>query len=748
MKGKAVVWWSRLAILVLVFLIVLLVFWLMLYLKSYSRSPLNVWNDMGLKERFSRLGSAGWEEMRNELVGELRYKFCRWIPVVNQDKAGLVSKAQGDGFYILRKGQWMPLYIEGVNLGCALPGHWFTQFPRDERVYLDWLEKIGAMHANSVRVYTLLPPEFYRALLYYNIKHPASPLWLFQEIWPEEYPKDENYLDANYSKEYFKEMRYVVDAVHGRISIPPRKGRAYGKYDSDVSRYLMAYLVGRELEPDEVISTNEKNRGFKYTGRYLYAGEQASPTEAWLAMSCDYVVQYEEKKYGTQHAVGIVSWPTLDPLSHDAEWNEKGNKSLEYNDKVSVDINNIMITPELQAGFFGAYHIYPNYPDFMNNEETYDFYRDDQGRLRYGGYLKEFKKVHTRYPALVGEFGLATGMGNAHHSPDGYHHGGLSEEEQGRGIVRMMKAIEREGYAGGLIFEWIDEWAKKTWITEPFMIPYERHVLWHNVIDPEQNYGLYAMESVKPKNKTYTRKQSGIIKEIAVSHDSSFLYLDIVLARGWDFEKDWLMIGIDTYDRKRGEFRLMPDMDIEASSGLEFLLDVRGPQKAEILVNPSYNISKGRFSSTLSREGRFEEIKMLTNKERVTKSGRKIPAVYWNASLLRYGDFTDNTHNHWYFKGDTLHLRLPWGLINFTDPSSLKVLDDRGSFTVVARDQLKTTKTDGIVCYTFLFDRDNKRLKDSFKTAPYVWPGWEEASYTARLKKSYYLIKEYFSALS
>lgn len=91
--------------------------------------------------------------------------------------------------------------------------------------------------------------------------------------------------------------------------------------------------------------------------------------------------------------------------------------------------------------------------------------------------FKEFIQEHTKYPALVaGEFGLPTGMGNAHTNPDGLHHGGLTEEQQGEGIVRMMKTIKAEGYAGGLIFEWMDEWAKKTWMTEPFMIPYDRHI--------------------------------------------------------------------------------------------------------------------------------------------------------------------------------------------------------------------------------------------------------------------------------
>ena len=54
----------------------------------------------------------------------------------------------------------------------------------------------------------------------------------------------------------------------------------------------------------------------------------------------------------------------------------------------------------------------------------------------------------------------------------------------------------------GIIFEWMDEWAKKTWTTEPYMIPYDRHILWHNTIDPEQNYGILALESAEA-NKSW-----------------------------------------------------------------------------------------------------------------------------------------------------------------------------------------------------------------------------------------------------
>ncbi|MGB9839053.1 MAG: hypothetical protein ACPLRQ_00635, partial [Thermovenabulum sp.] len=378
----------------------------------------------------------------------------------------------------------------------------------------------------------------------------------------------------------------------------------------------------------------------------------------------------------------------------------------------------------------------------------YKNYYDEEGRLMYGGYLKEFINTHKKYPALVAEFGLATGMGNAHANPDGYNHGGLTEEEQGRGIVRMMKAIKREGYAGGIIFEWMDEWAKKTWITEPFMIPYERHILWHNVLDPEQNYGIYAIESLREQTKKYIQKGNGIIKQIELSNDSSFLYLDINLSRLPEFGREKIFIGLDTYYRDRGEFYFSPELKIKSPFGMEFLLELNGMQDSKILVNPGYNISKGKYSSETSFNGLFEEIRILINKERITKDGRKIEAVFQDGSKLNYGDFNENSYNHWYIDNNTIHIRIPWGRINVTDPSSCRVLDEKRQFPTLFRDQLSTVETDGIMISVVFVEVEKNVLDMLTVDNPYRWEKWEEPSFKERFKKSYFIIKDYFSKLN
>jgi len=670
-------------------------------------------------------------------------------PLFAEGELSFGVKTSGAAFYVEKEGVWQEFFVKGVNIGTSVPGKWFTEFSKEEGLYYRWLSMIGDMNANSVRVYTLLPPQFYSAFAYYNRMHPENPLLLYQEIWPEENPAAGDYLAADYEKAYKDEIRNVIDAIHGRSNIPERTGRAFGVYNTDVSPYLAGYLVGRELEPEEVISTNEKNPGYAYSGRYLYTKPSASPCEAWLAMNCGYALEYETDTYNSQHPVGIVSWPTLDPKEHDSEFNAAGKKELEYNDKVDVDINEILVTKELETGFFGGYHIYPNYPDFMNNEESYAKYADEKGTFRYGGYLQEFMEGHKKYPALVAEFGISTGMGNAHTNPDGYNHGGLTEEAQGKGIARMLSAIKREGYAGGLIFEWADEWAKKTWTTEPYIIPFDRNPLWHNAVDPEQNYGILAMESAGTRSAPYTVPGTGLIRKMDLKANETYLTMILQLKRPIDWEKEDLILGLDTYDRQRGDVRYAEGLSALAPSGMEFTLRFSGREEGRLLVHPGYNVTKGKFASYASAEGNYETLSVLLNKERVTVSGKKIPAEYEDESVLRYGTFRNNSYNHWYEEGNFIHVRIPWSRLNVSDPSSRRVIHDEREGALLSS-PLETEVTEGIVASGVVFTTKEKEVlgqADQEGQIPFTWDLWDIPDYEERLKGSYSVIRDCFSEI-
>lgn len=716
-------------------------------------------------------------------------------PAGYEDNGTILSVRTGEKYFEVYNGEkWSELTVKGVNIGTSLPGRWYTQFPASRELYRNWLVEIAAMNANTVRLYTLLDPAFYAVFFEYNNNPENEPLWLIQEIWPHDEVPGLNFHDQNYRTTYLEEITLVIDALHGNADIPSRPYRAYGNYSVDVSPYLLGVLIGRELEPEEVTATNQANPGLNsFTGDYVLAGAGSSPTEAWLAEMCDRVMQHSQRAYNRQYPVGFVSWPTLDPLTHPTEWEADGTPG--YNDREVVDPRIFVIGPLNKAGFFGAYHIYPNYPDFMNNEPSFAEYEDEEGTFRYKGYLNQFISIHPPYPALVAEFGISTSLNTAHLNPDGLHHGSLSEKEQGALIVRMMRSILEENYAGGIIFEWTDEWAKKTWNSEPFMVPWERQVLWQNAMCPEQNYGILAVKPEKRHaeslyqtwldisfedvfNRLGANSDSfGKISSIELGADEAFFYIAVTVNTGESGQENafpWdelgLTVGIDTGFREAGEFLLPLTGLPELPTGVVFLLHIASPEEAELLAVPSYNRGELAFAPRPSSGANFTRIETLVNRERITADGRIFPALYTDESRLNYGRFNPddpdyNSTAHWYVETETnrIIVRLPWMLLNVSDPSKGSILYDSGIYTgLPERDELGYQQTEGFFLYTATYSKTGTsgklndrplvidfepRLDDSFNETiePFLWPGWEEPLYQFRLKESYHIIAEYFS---
>ncbi len=136
---------------------------------------------------------------------------------------------------------------------------------------------------------------------------------------------------------------------------------------------------------------------------------------------------------------------------------------------------------------------------------------------------------------------------------------------------------------------------------------------------------------------------------------------------------------------------------------------------------------------------------MLVNGSVTTKDGRKIPEKRFDASALPKGDF-DEAGELWNIEGNFIRLRLPWTLINVSDPSSGMVLkDDRTGYLGTDRDTLRITKTDGFVIEALLWDPQASTVRGKlamFKEKPFSWKGWEEAPpYRERFKKSYYILQ-------
>jgi hypothetical protein len=687
-------------------------------------------------------------------------------------------------------GSYVPIFVKGVNLGAALPGKYPTEFPRDEAVYASWLQSMAAIGANAVRLYTLLPPDFYRALAAHNAATGARKVWLIQGVWAD-LPPGHDFADAAYVAEFEAEIERIVDAIHGDLVTPPRAGHASGIYDVDASGSLLAYIIGREWEPYAVKGFDRARGSTTFAGRYFSASDVPA-MEAWVASMCDRAAGYEARRFGVVHPLSFANWPTLDPLRHETEadrgeedaWRKRYGIPFPEafrdepweNDAVSLDSTKIHATVEMTAGFFAAYHIYPNYPDFLNLDARFA-----SGSNRYASYLAELKRYHGHQPLLVAEFGISTSRGIAHVQPEGWHHGGHDERRQGELVARMIGAMHDTGYAGGVLFEFMDEWFKGTWTAAPLEIPAERRRLWFDAESPEQSYGIVANRPWSPvcvdgeladwKGVPYlrSREASGTggwknLREVRVASDEGYVYLALLTgggAGGPDWSTTAYRIALDTYDASRGTTALPSPGAATIATGAEFLVELTGPDTSFVSVvapyEPYARIDFGPVSSpSTTQAAGFVRLMLESNRERIGRDGTRYPAIRVDRGTLRYGSL-DSTAANFDTRTDVsvgnetgvIELRLPWALLNVTDPSSRRVLHQVAGHAP----PLDTVATQGFRIYAFTLDTTDparkpvSRLPSSGRAPQFTWKPWEMPRYRTELKHGADAIRSAWAAI-
>jgi len=692
-------------------------------------------------------------------------------PAVRPAALVLPARVRGERFEIPAGRSWRPFYMKGVNLGAALPGHHPSEFPTDSAVYAGWLDTIATLHANTVRVYTILPPAFYRALRGWNRTHPAAVLWLVHGVWTE-LPPDNDFDEPRWKGEFQHEMERVVDLIHGHASLPPRPGHASGRYDADVSAWTLGFIIGREWEPYAVKAYDETHGAERaYGGRYLELSA-GTPMDAWLIAQCDHMLAYEADRYNTLRPIAYTNWPTLDPLTHpseattaeELEWRRRAGRAgtasaHEYeNDAVAVDAMLARATAANPAGWFASYHAYPYYPDFMLHDPAYQSARSNEGRSNYFGYLKDLQRHHAGMPLVIAEYGVPSSRGVAHLQPQGWNHGGHDERAMAAIDARLTREIHESGAAGGILFSWMDEWFKRNWVVIDFEIPLENTRQWSNVMDAEQHYGLLGQYGGRagatpepggaPARWLALPKigsGSGTLKALRAGSDPAYVYLTLEMPEP-DWAQEGLEIGIDTWLRNRGQHRL-PASGTTSDVGFEFAVELSGPDSAAMRVAPDYNRyaliadlasgdDYGRFyrrpvTVADRRDGRFDAMFVVTNRSRYGRDGTFYPASGVDRGRLRFGTASASTLSDWYYDSAAglLELRLPWDLLNVTDPSTRTLLLDRtgdGPFGTVTADSFHFTVA--------RYRKGSRQVTGSVPAAPWSWSGWTSPVSHARLK--------------
>lgn len=711
--------------------------------------------------------------------------------LVLPDTLETFARTRGDRFEVLTAEGWQPFHVNGINLGAALPGSFPAEFP-DSATYAGWIADMAEMAANTVRVYTIHPPHFYQALAAHNAAHPERPLRIIHGVWAELPPKHD-YREAAWAHAFFTELRQVVDAVHGRADLSRRPGRASGHYSADVSRWVLAYLIGREWEPHSVLDFNRlRPADTTWRGRYLRVGG-GTPMDAWLGRALDTLVAYETAAYRVQRPVGYTNWPTLDPMHHpteatvpeeavlrEAQGERVADPSREYdNDAVGLDATLLVPTREFHAGVFAAFHAYPYYPDFMLLDPTYARAASG-GRSHYFGYLLDLKAHHPDMPVLIAEYGLPASRGSAHLQPQGWHHGGHTEAGVAAANARLTREIADAGMAGGALFAWIDEWFKRNWLVTDFELPGDRNRLWLNRLDPEQMYGAIAIEPVPAVTGATAEARSAAWRTIPpvlttrdgtlrAAADAGALWLRFDLVGAPVTE---LQIGFDIVDRTAGSWTLAGAGAPASPAGLEVVVSVRG-DTVRVLKDPAVlqyrirsvrrdfssaglrtptfaNAPPGFFTGRWAQEyhrplrpvprrlGDFRPERIVTNRLRFGRDGTEFAAAGYDRGILVPGPLPDGDWER--VPGGALEIRVPWLLLNVSDPSGRHVLLD--SPTASGTDSLGTTviETIGVTLGVRRGDRWTTTPADGL--ARYAWAPWEEPRWQARRRPTFTTMRD------
>lgn len=696
-------------------------------------------------------------------------------------------------FEMRQNGRWQPFYVKGVNLGLALPGKWASEPPTDSATYAGWLQQIGAMNANTVRVYTILPPAFYRALRGHNLKNPARPVFLMHGVWTD-LPPNHDFSDSTFSAAFASEIRDVVDLLHGAADIAPRPGHAGGWYDADVSPWTTGYIVGREWEPYSVIDFDRNPAApRRFEGKHLTIA-QGTPTDVWMVRQCDLLLSYEEATYNAQRPIAYSNWPTTDPMKHPTELSYEEELRARgiaptasrpaapvYDDEaVALTPTAVRRTARNLAGWFASYHVYPYFPDFLLYDPEYGRARSSLGPSNYFGYLQDLKRAHAGIPLLISEFGVPSSRGIAHLQPQGWHHGGLSEREQADIVVRLEREIRESGAAGAIVFSWMDEWFKPNWLVADFLRPAERAPKWHNMMSPEQHYGILAIRpgaSDGPvlggdpsawRRLPVVLRSGGDSTRLRLGADPGFLYLaveaDAWKGRAFDWGTQHIQIALDTHRGEAGEF-LLPTSGLEANIGFEFLLEFDAPTDAQLRVTPEYNLYtparlvqsgpqqgapfRRPVRSVARRDAVFDTLYIMTNRPRYRRDGSVIRATGLNQGRLRFGRTAEHSLADWWVDATAgmLQVRIPWGLLNVGDPSSRQVLTDAAvdGLPPMVR-PIETTEgiraavvvwSPGPTVRWTLPARSPEGTLRFDGIAPWAWPTWETPEWHTYLKPVY-----------
>ena len=572
-----------------------------------------------------------------------------------------------------------------------------------------------------------------------------------------------------------------------------------GTYRKDISPWVIGYILGVEWEPETVIYTDQiRVEEPRYQGKYMYASEDATPFESALARVGDEVIAYETDRYHVQRLTAFSNWPTTDPFKYStaitAFWNKLAAVNMEhirpteefisgtfasyhvypyYPDYLESATKEAELTPEEikeMTSFSGFRKLdlrvqkwdVPEIKDYMQEGDDTDRY----GRFNsYLAYLTALNRYHS-LPVVITEFGVSTGRGMAQLDENtGRNQGHMSERNQGQAIIECYEDIIDAGCAGGCIFAWQDEWFKRTWNTM-HAVDLRRTPYWSDYQTNEQYFGLLSFDPGKERSVCYVdgdvsewKSSDFIIKNGDVSlymkYDEKFIYF-MVQKPGLNLSSDTIYIPIDTTPKSGSNY--CSNFDLQFDCDADFLVVLNGRDESRVIVQERYDALRSTYAPSVygfntylksnipdAESSLFVPINMILKADSrffiPAATQYEASAMVFETGKLKYGNANPESPNFdsladFISSGDCIELKLPWQLLNFSDPSRMNIHDDY--YVNYGIDYLHIDSIELGV--------GEASLNGRIHAVSVPMKPWENhVTYHERLKRSYYILQEYWT---
>ena len=619
-----------------------------------------------------------------------------------------VSKISGGSLASMTDKGWEKYNFKGFDIRAEAPGDNEGSYSGDYRYYQELIKSAGDLGANTVRAYDLYPPEFYRAIYEHNADDPENKINLVQGVSLSR-NTDITKLFTDEGKETIrKKITDTVDAIHGRIKLA--SGEKTMRYINNMSGVTLCYIVSPDLTEAQ-LKTLAADKNASYKGKYLSAS--GNGVEALLAMMGDLLMSYHTEKYGVTPSVFLKGDAGM---LTGTSWVDANAPSFNPSAVTVADA----AAGKVGAAFAARYSDAP-YRALKSANKTKD-------ANIYGQYLDGIKK-QSALPTLIDALGASTCVNVFDRETDVY---GLSEEQQATQIVSMLRTAAERDFAGALIADLNDSWSTASTEARAYTVPPSSTGLWHDVTDLAQTSGVLSVDPAIPTDIGLDLAQNNErMTDMQMMRNETYLYVTVSLDTDVDYDKEQMFIGFDTYQRNNGEYYYDKKFFGNALSGMEFIIKFESKSSASLYCVPTYNRSKAKLASAESYTASYELV---------------MP--------LKYGSFS--MQNTQFFQtGNTVHIRLPWAMLNISDPSQRIVLNDTSATLSGPGDTYETTLTTGLVASVFIGDKESKDTNYVFpadKQSPgyrrYEWAEWkkENVKYEITEKAAAESIKKYFSA--